>query len=189
MMRKMLLTSVASLAFAVAPAFAEEATPKQQGTNPIETEAASPQATPPEEMQDLGFLKVQENGQWLANDYIGQRVTNSEQEELGEVTDLLIGPNGELVGALVGVGGFLGIGEKIIALPVDAFVRIEDGSGSPRLLLAASSEQLEIAPEFMTLAAVREAEELERVQKEAERQQTEPVPSPAPYPSDSTSTQ
>ncbi|MBA5779456.1 PRC-barrel domain-containing protein [Stappia sp. F7233] len=189
MMRQMFLTSVVSLAFAVAPAFAEETTPMQQGTGPAEAATASPQAATAAQMQDLGFLTQQENGQWLANSYIGQPVTNSEQEVLGDVADLLIGPNGEVTGALVSIGGFLGIGEKIVALPFDALVRIEDGSGTPRLLLAASSDQLENAPEFMTLAAVREAEELERMQREAERQQTEPATVPAPAPNEGTPTQ
>jgi hypothetical protein len=51
-----------------------------------------------------------------ADEIIGQKVVNQQGEELGEVDDLVVDSN-EQPYAVVGVGGFLGIGERNVAIP------------------------------------------------------------------------
>ena len=53
---------------------------------------------------------------------------------------------------IVGVGGFLGIGEKDVAVNFAAIEPRSDADGDVSLYLNASQEQLEAAPEFKTLA-------------------------------------
>ena len=53
---------------------------------------------------------------------------------------------------IVGVGGFLGIGEKDVAVSFAAIEPRTDENGDVSLYLNATQEQLEAAPEFKTLA-------------------------------------
>ncbi len=78
---------------------------------------------------------------------------------------------------MVGVGGFLGIGEKDVAVAFSAIEPRTDEDGDVTLYLNATQEQLEAAPEFLTLAdieAKRLADQPPAVDPAA------PAPEPAP---------
>jgi sporulation protein YlmC with PRC-barrel domain len=63
----------------------------------------------------------------LASDLVGMDITNEGREEVGEVSELLVSPDGTIQYVLFDVGGFLGIGDKTIALTWDNFeIRHED---------------------------------------------------------------
>ena len=56
---------------------------------------------------------------FLATNLIGETVyngTGSDAENIGEVNDVVIDSNGQVESVIVGVGGFLGIGEKNVAM-------------------------------------------------------------------------
>ncbi len=86
----------------------------------------------------------------LASVLIGDNVYASaadDAENIGDVNDLIVDQNGQVTQAVIGVGGFLGIGEKNVAVPVDKLqVMVKDGE--VRLVYAATRDQLEAAPEF-----------------------------------------
>lgn len=69
----------------------------------------------------LNFISQREPGVWRASELIGKDVYGSNNEDIGEVNDVLIGQNGQIRGVIVGVGGFLGLGETNVALPMQAF--------------------------------------------------------------------
>jgi len=84
----------------------------------------------------------------LATAFIGRSVYSSqdpESETIGDVNDLIIGDDGAITNAVVGVGGFLGIGEKDVAVPFDQ-LQVVERDGEIRLIYAATREQLEAAP-------------------------------------------
>ena len=86
----------------------------------------------------------------IATAFIGTSVYSSEDPEsdnIGEVNDLIIGDNGMITHAVVGVGGFLGIGEKDVAVPFEELQVVEQ-DGDIRLIYAATREQLEAAEQF-----------------------------------------
>jgi sporulation protein YlmC with PRC-barrel domain len=86
----------------------------------------------------------------LASAFIGRTVYSSEDPEsdnIGEVNDLIVGEDGTISHALVGVGGFLGIGEKDVAVPFDE-LQVVERDGDIRLIYAATREQLEAAEAF-----------------------------------------
>lgn len=56
----------------------------------------------------------------LASDLIGTSVYGTAGEEVGEIDNVVLTRNGEAVALVVGVGGFLGLGEKNVAIPIDA---------------------------------------------------------------------
>ena len=68
----------------------------------------------------MEFIEEQAAEQFLAADeVIGKEVVNAADEEVGEIADLVMDPDQKLVGVVLSVGGFLGIGEKWVAVPVD----------------------------------------------------------------------
>lgn len=59
------------------------------------------------------------NGNWRASKVVGLNVYNSSNESLGSINDLLTDQNGSIKAVVVGVGGFLGVGEHLVAVPYD----------------------------------------------------------------------
>ncbi len=66
------------------------------------------------------FLAGQAPDQVLASAILGIDVAGPEGELIGNVDDLLVDREGRLLAVLVGIGGFLGIGAKDVAIPIDA---------------------------------------------------------------------
>jgi putative membrane protein len=58
--------------------------------------------------------------QILASELRGKRVYGADNENVGDINDVLLERNGRVVAVIVGVGGFLGIGEKDVAIPFEA---------------------------------------------------------------------
>jgi hypothetical protein len=56
----------------------------------------------------------------MASKLIGTRVVSANNESIGDINDVIVDRNGQAVAAVVGVGGFLGIGEKAVAIPFNA---------------------------------------------------------------------
>ena len=79
-----------------------------------------------------------------AEDLEGARVYDTADDNVGEVSDLLVNAKGEIEAAVIDVGGFLGWGEHTVAVPLEKvqILRAADGS-APRLQVEISREQLE----------------------------------------------
>jgi PRC-barrel domain len=75
-------------------------------------------------------------------------VYNLQDERLGRIEDVVIGGGREIAAIVVGVGGFLGIGERYAALPPSAVVLTRQANGSTRAVVDATREQLRNSPEF-----------------------------------------
>ncbi|WP_194164647.1 PRC-barrel domain-containing protein [Microvirga thermotolerans] len=58
--------------------------------------------------------------QMMASDLIGTKVISTNNESIGDINDVIVDRNGQAVAAVIGVGGFLGIGEKDVAVPFNA---------------------------------------------------------------------
>jgi sporulation protein YlmC with PRC-barrel domain len=58
-------------------------------------------------------------GQWRASKLIGLNVYNEQNEKLGEINEVLLDKSGQATGVVIGVGGFLGIGEHDVMLGFD----------------------------------------------------------------------
>jgi sporulation protein YlmC with PRC-barrel domain len=94
------------------------------------------------------FVTVQPAGQWLASQFMGQPVTNGAGDNIGSISDLLFDKSGRVANVVIGVGGFLGIGEKDVALPYTALSITAASDGKRVVTLAISKEQLKVAPDF-----------------------------------------
>jgi hypothetical protein len=125
------------------------------------------------------FIGEQSDNAILASELIGLTVYNSADEALGDVNDIIWTDDGGVEAMVVGVGGFLGIGEKQVAVAYDAFNISTDESGSRKLVLDATSDELAAAPDFVT-AAQKLA--LMRAEQEQTLPPAEGMPAPAPEP-------
>src|SRR6202171_1265503 len=56
---------------------------------------------------------------WRAAKVVGLSVYNDNNESLGSINDLLMDKNGSIKAVVLGVGGFLGLGEHLVAVPFD----------------------------------------------------------------------
>jgi sporulation protein YlmC with PRC-barrel domain len=70
--------------------------------------------TPPAAASDSSF---QDN--WRASKVVGVSVYNDNNESLGSISDLLMDKSGNIKAVVIGVGGFLGVGEHLVAIPFD----------------------------------------------------------------------
>ena len=82
---------------------------------------------------------------WSAkNSLLGKRVHNEANESVGSIGDLIVAPDGSLSYAIVEVGGFLGIGQREVAIPVKQFNMADDKIVLP----GATKDALKDLPQF-----------------------------------------
>jgi PRC-barrel domain len=149
--------------------------PAGQPTERMAAEGAESKAAP----EQMSFMTVQDDAQILANDeVIGTEVHNINDEKVGSIADLVMDQDHKLAGVVLSVGGFLGVGDKWVAVPVDQ-IELPKGDQPARLMVAVSAEQLENAPDFITKAAT-EAEQAAAQQQSTMQQQQVPAPASPP---------
>ena len=81
-----------------------------------------------------------------ANDFIGKTVYSRSNEKVGKVDDLILSENG-VQAVVLGVGGFLGMGTKDVAVVLSSIEISKDGSDT-KLVVDASKDQLKAAPTY-----------------------------------------
>jgi sporulation protein YlmC with PRC-barrel domain len=82
---------------------------------------------------------------WSARkDLLGKAVVNDAKEKIGQIEDIIITPDSAASYAIIGVGGFLGIGERRVAIP---FQQIKMRN-SALVLPGATRDALKALPEF-----------------------------------------
>lgn len=84
--------------------------------------APAPMATPPETSKATETVRG-----WSVKDKIlGESVYNENDEKIGDVTDVVLTPNGQASHFVIGAGGFLGMGKHDVAIPFNEIQRSED---------------------------------------------------------------
>jgi sporulation protein YlmC with PRC-barrel domain len=145
-MRKTLMAAASTVALLALPALAQTTTqqPPADTTAPATTtapSAAAPATAVPEGQQQLPESHI------LGSDLIGASVTNANGDSIGKTSDVLVDKSNKTVDAVViDVGGFLGIGSKSVAIPLDKLTigaRPDEG-----VKTAMTKEQLEALPAF-----------------------------------------
>jgi sporulation protein YlmC with PRC-barrel domain len=119
-------------------AFAQTAAPATASTTTSATVAPA-----------VGSLTAQSFTQVSAGKLIGADVHNAADESIGEVSDVLVDKDSGMVTLIVGVGGFLGIGEKDVAVPMNkiTIARAPDRDDL-HLTTMETKASLEAAPAF-----------------------------------------
>jgi hypothetical protein len=136
---------------------------QQQQVSPPEVRPESPR-TPV-----TGQIVTQPEDSVLARDLIGQTVTAPDNTKIGSISDLLISKDGRTVeGFVIGVGGFLGIGERSVALKMDQLKISPKAEGGVTLVSDLKKDELANAPAFKSRKDVD-------AEKRASERQTRPT--------------
>ena len=118
--------------------------------------AQTPTTTTRSETNSAGVTQAYK-GQWRTYKMIGLDVYNQNNEKLGDISELLADQSGKIQTAILGVGGFLGVGERMVAVSFDQlkFVNqpIEAKMASSTQTPAASTKTADTANQATTGAA------------------------------------
>jgi hypothetical protein len=158
-MLKQLMISAAVSALMVSGALAQASPP----TDPPKAAAPKADAAP---VDAAKFISSQGTDQWVFSKFKGTNVLGPDDAKVGDVNDMLFDKSGKIIGMIVGVGGFLGIGEKSVAIDMSAFQVVPASTGSSaggaggaagasdndptnvKLKVTWTKEQLKAAPDF-----------------------------------------
>jgi len=67
------------------------------------------------------FISKAAPGDWRASKLVGVAIYGQNNQSIGKVTDVIVDKSGAAKAVVIGVGGFLGVGQKNVALPFAAF--------------------------------------------------------------------
>lgn len=118
MISKPLSAALAGMALMAMPAMAQTNQPAGSMPRPS---AGDPSfgANEPARMGPGSWLTQEQPGQWRASKLEGLDVYNQDNEKIGDISELLVDGGGRIQAVVVGIGGFLGIGERDVAIPMD----------------------------------------------------------------------
>lgn len=132
----------------------KDAAPETTGsTNAMdESKPSDESAAAPSDMTVAGgpinFVSNLSDGQVEVSELTGKQVVNSAGEELGDIDDLILDREGKPAIAVIGVGGFLGLGEKAVGVPFANLEMVPNEDGEISIRLNASKEDLANAPTY-----------------------------------------
>lgn len=148
-MIKRSLTAVALATVLAAPAFAQQTPPAKMDNNATINSQTS---MPHQNMagKSAGFVQNQTANEWRGSKLIGASVYGPDNQSIGEINDVLVGSDGAIKAAIVGVGGFLGVGEKDVALPFQALqvTRKANSESIDKVTVSYTKDELKNAPKF-----------------------------------------
>ncbi|MGA9604250.1 MAG: PRC-barrel domain-containing protein [Methyloceanibacter sp.] len=108
-------------------------------------------ATPAEQMapaRATDMMATLPGGALPISDYYNQAVYDNRDNKVGDVNDLLLDNGGKINAVIIGVGGFLGVGEKNVAVPFSS-LKVAEKNGSRYLVLETTKEALQSAPGYV----------------------------------------
>ncbi len=102
------------------------------------------------------FVAAQKPDQWLATKFRGTEVDGADNQKVGAIKDILFDKTGKIEAFVVGVGGFLGMGSKEVAMAPASFEVIKGQNGGPdKLKISMSQDELKQAENFTPYAPPR----------------------------------
>jgi sporulation protein YlmC with PRC-barrel domain len=131
------------------PAPAAKSTEMTQPSSSTSTSSAINSASP--SASSAKFINSQRQDQYLASKFKGTDVIGADDKKIGDVSDILFDKGGKVEAYVVGVGGFLGIGSKEVALAPTAFQVVpgdKSKNESDKLRLSMTKDQLKEAANF-----------------------------------------
>jgi hypothetical protein len=82
--------------------------------------AAHAQNAPAPDKTDVkASTQMKHSGEWRASKLIGTNVYNDQNEKIGDINEVLLTSSGNVAGVVLGVGGFLGMGEHDVLVKLD----------------------------------------------------------------------
>ena len=94
------------------------------------------------------MLREMPTGSVTVTDWYKQSVYDPNDKKIGEVMDVLVDKSGRVSSLIIGVGGFLGAGEKDVAVPFDAVQITNKNNNKWYLVMNTTKDELKTAPGF-----------------------------------------
>jgi sporulation protein YlmC with PRC-barrel domain len=120
----------------------------QDTTQPTDQQPDVAEQPPVQAPADLTATNIDGSKAILASNFIGSTIYSSANENVGDINDLVFDADSKVNAVVIGVGGFLGMGEKDVAVPLEKITMTKDENGVNRFVISATREQLEAAPAF-----------------------------------------
>ena len=151
-MLKHVMAVAAVSTFALSSALAQQTSPPASSPPPAASTStpSSPSAstTTPSTATDK-FVTKQSSDQYLTSKFKGTDVVGSDDKKIGDVSDILFDKDKKILAYIVGVGGFLGIGAKDVAVEPASFQLVPGSSATDfKLRLSMTADELKAAPAF-----------------------------------------
>jgi sporulation protein YlmC with PRC-barrel domain len=81
-----------------------------------------------------------------ASKLIGTKVVNAANETIGDINEVILGKDGKVAAVVLGVGGFLGMGEREVAVDFNSIRKARDSNNNLVLTMDATKDSLKAAP-------------------------------------------
>lgn len=100
--------------------------------------------------KQAGFVQNQDTSEWRSSKLVGASVYGPDNKSIGSIDDLIVDQKGAIKAAVIGVGGFLGVGQKDVAVPFEALQiqRKQNSSSIDKITVSYTKDQLSNAPKF-----------------------------------------
>jgi sporulation protein YlmC with PRC-barrel domain len=95
----------------------------------------------------LAFAEAPMARGWLASDIYKASVYDPSEKKIGDISDLMIDSKGNVTAVIIGVGGFLGVGQKDVVIPFEE-LKVSAREGKDRFVLNRTKEELKLAPAY-----------------------------------------
>ncbi|MCJ2036759.1 PRC-barrel domain-containing protein [Methylobacterium sp. J-068] len=162
-----LLVASATLALAQAP---ETTAPAPSPTAPV-------QAAPATLANDLRpTFVVQNKSDMVTSKLVGLTIQNGANETIGEIADVVLDEKNTVKAWVVGVGGFLGIGTKYVAIDPSALKLARVDDATLKATIDTTKDQLRAAPEYVYLG--KTSANAAKTNADAKPAETKPVEAP-----------
>ncbi|MFZ0569783.1 MAG: PRC-barrel domain-containing protein [Rhodomicrobium sp.] len=129
-------------------------------------------AVSPAAAQTPAFMDMQNNTEVLGTDFIGTPVNDKSGQQIGKIANIVFDQTGRIELAVIGVGGFLGIGEKDLAVSFDT-VKSEVVGGQHVFVIDATKDQLLAAPVYKTINGQAHSERMKEWREKAQASWTD----------------
>jgi sporulation protein YlmC with PRC-barrel domain len=123
-MRSKLLIGGLLSSVVIVTAYAQSAPPSPAPASP-----QAPMATPapaPKPAATTAMAPASKSGQWRASKLVGLNVYNEQNEKLGDISEILLDKSGKVEGVIIGVGGFLGMGQRDIKVELSKLKFVDE---------------------------------------------------------------
>jgi len=156
MLKKLMITTAVS-GLMIGSALAAEDTMSKSATTPApaakstEMTRPNPASSTSASTSSAKFVNSQRSDQYLASKFKGTDVIGSDDKKIGDVTDILFDKDSKVEAYVIGVGGFLGIGSKDVALAPSAFQVVpgdKSKNEADKLRLSMTKDELKEAANF-----------------------------------------
>ena len=89
-----------------------------------------------------------QQGEWRTSKLIGSKVQNKAGESIGDINEIILASDGSAAAAVIGVGGFLGMGEHQVAVQFKSLKIGRDTNGNSVITLDTTKDALKSAPSW-----------------------------------------